>query len=176
MMLFGNSSGESTSDALRPRCYNITKLDSWSGMAPGMRPEQATTMGWLRSRSKWGSCLALFALALQLALTFGHVHLDRPAGLSPEKFTSADKGAVAAADASSTAQSTTADPAGPGHRADDRCPICTVIHFASALVLAEAPSLPLPDLSGSLPSDPPLAFDFPSPQRALFAARAPPTA
>jgi hypothetical protein len=147
-------------------------------MAPGMRqrPEQATAMRRLRSRSKWGSWLALFALALQLALTFGHVHLDRLAGLSSEKFTSAGKVTVAAADASSTAQSTTVDPGGRDHRADDRCPICTLIHLAGALVLAEPPSLPLPDISVRGPSEPLLAFDFPSPQRAQFAARAPPTA
>ena len=135
-----------------------------------MRPEQATAMRRLRSRSKWGSCLALFALALQLVLTCGHVHLDRLTGLSAEKFT------VAAADASRIAQITPADPGGRGHRADDRCSICTLSHLASALVLAEPPSLPLPHISGRLPSEPPLAFDFLSPQRALFAARAPPTA
>ena len=33
-------------------------------------------MQWFRSRVKLGSWVALFALALQLALTFGHVHLD----------------------------------------------------------------------------------------------------
>src|SRR5262245_32631294 len=33
-------------------------------------------MGWLRSRSRWGSYLALFALAFQLALSFGHVHIE----------------------------------------------------------------------------------------------------
>jgi hypothetical protein len=139
-------------------------------MAPGMRPEQATTMGWLRSRSKWGSWLALFALALQLALTFGHVHLDRLAPGSADKFT------VATTHASSAEQVTPADPGGRDHRADDRCPICTLIHLAGALVLAEPPFVPPPDISGSLPSEPPLAFDFPSSQRALFAARAPPTA
>jgi hypothetical protein len=116
----------------------------------------------LRSRSKWGSWLALFALALQLALTFGHVHLDRLAPGSADKFT------VATTHASSAG--------GRDHRADDRCPICTLIHLAGALVLAEPPSLPLPDISVRVPSAPPLAFDFPSSQRALFAARAPPTA
>ena len=123
-------------------------------MAPGMRPEQATTMGWFRSRSKWGSWLALFALALQLALTFGHVHLDRLAPLPAQKFTSTDKFTVAAADASNAAQVTPTDPDGQDDRADDRCPICTLIHLAGALVLAEPPSLPLPELSGSLPSEP----------------------
>jgi hypothetical protein len=141
-------------------------------MAPGMRqrPEQATAMRRLRSRSKWGSWLALFALALQLALTFGHVHLDRLAPGSADKFT------VATTHASSAKQVTPADPGGRDHRADDRCPICTLIHLAGALVLTEPPSLPLPDISVRVPSAPPLAFDFPSPQRALFAARAPPTA
>ena len=110
-------------------------------------------MDWFRSRSKWGSYLALFALVFQLALTFGHVHLDRAAPIS------ADRSTVTTVIAS-----------------DDRCPICTLIHLAGALVLAEPPSLPLPDISVRVPSEPPLAFDFPSPQRPLFAARAPPTA
>jgi hypothetical protein len=118
----------------------------------------------------------LFALALQLVLTFGHVHLDRRVPLSAEKLTSTEKFTVAAADASSAAQVTPTDPGGRGHRADDHCPICTLIHLAGALVLAEPPYLTLPDLSGGLPSAPPLAFDFPSSQRALFAARAPPMA
>jgi hypothetical protein len=127
-------------------------------------------MDWFRSRSKWGAYLALFALALQLALTFGHVHLDRAAPIS------ADRSTVATADASNAAQVKPTDPGGREHRADDRCPICTLIHLAGALVLAEPPSLPLQDISGRLPSEPPLAFDFPSPQRALFAARGPPAA
>jgi hypothetical protein len=44
-------------------------------------------MDWFRSRSKWGSYLALFALVFQLALTFGHVHLDRAAPISEAKST-----------------------------------------------------------------------------------------
>ena len=32
-------------------------------------------MHWFRSRSRLGSGLALFSLALQLALSFGHIHL-----------------------------------------------------------------------------------------------------
>jgi hypothetical protein len=127
-------------------------------------------MDWFRSRSKWGAYLALFALALQLALTFGHVHLDRASPIS------ADRSIVAAADAWNTAQVKPTDPTDRHDRADDRCAICTLIHLAATLILAEPPSLPLPDISVGVPSEPPLAFDFPSPQHALFAARAPPTA
>ena len=169
-MLFGNSSGESTSDALPPRCYNITKLDGWSGMGPGLRPEQATAMRRLRSRSKWGACLALFAVAFQLALSFGHVHLDRFAPVSADEFT------LASADASSDARAAPANPPDREGLADDCCPICTLIHLVGALVPAEAPSLSLPSVFGRLPSEAAVAFDLAAPQRALFAARAPPTA
>ena len=118
----------------------------------GLRPMRdalgATTMSWFRSRSRWGSYLALFALAFQLALTFGHVHLDRSAPTSADPFT------VASTDASSDAHSRPADPAGRDHRPDDRCPICTLIHLAGALVPAEPPSLPLPIVFGRLPIEP----------------------
>jgi len=127
-------------------------------------------MDWFRSRSKLGAYLALFALALQLALTFGHVHLDRAAPISADRF------AVATADASNAAQVKPTDPTDRHDRADDHCAICTLIHLAGTVVLAAPPSLPLPDISVRVPSEPPLAFDFPSPHRALFAARAPPTA
>src|SRR3954447_10960295 len=127
-------------------------------------------MNWFRSRSKWGSYLALFALAVQLALTFGHVHLDRAAPIS------ADRSTVTTADASNAAQVKPTHPTDRHDRADDHCAICTLIHLAGALVLAEPPSLPLPDMSVRAPSEPPLAFDFSSPQRTPFAARAPPTA
>jgi Protein of unknown function (DUF2946) len=127
-------------------------------------------MNWFRSKSRWGSYLALFALAFQLALTFGHVHLDRLAPLSSDRLT------IASADASTDASNAPGDSKGRHDRADDRCPICTLIHLAGALVLAEPPSLQLPDIFSRLSSEPALAFDFAEPQRAHFAARAPPIA
>jgi Protein of unknown function (DUF2946) len=127
-------------------------------------------MNWFRSKSRLGSYLALFALAFQLALTFGHVHLDRLAPLSSDRLT------IASADASTDAINAPGDSKGRHDRADDRCPICTLIHLAGALVLAEPPSLQLPDIFSRLSSEPALAFDFAEPQRAHFAARAPPIA
>jgi hypothetical protein len=170
-MLFCNSLAESISGGL-PRCYTITKVAKVLSDGPlhPVRRASATTMHWFRSRSRWGSYLALFALAFQLALTFGHVHLDRFA------LPTADKFAVASADASSDARNAPADPAGRDDRADHRCPICTLIHLAGALVLAEPPSLPLPAVFGRLRTETAVAFDFSEPQRAFFAARAPPTA
>jgi hypothetical protein len=129
-----------------------------------------TTMRWFRSRSRLGSYLALFALAFQLAVSFGHVHLERTAPVAA--------GASALADAPPSADGLNApsNPAGRGHLADDRCPICTLIHLAGALVPAETPSLPLPSAFGRLRLETAAEFDLTASQGALFRARAPPIA
>jgi hypothetical protein len=105
-------------------------------------------MGWFRSRSRSGSYLALFALAFQLAVSFGHVHLDHIAPVS----------------------------AGREDLADDCCLICTLIHLAGALVPAETPSLPLPSVFGQLQLEAAVEFDLTASHGALFRARAPPIA
>jgi hypothetical protein len=94
-------------------------------------------MGWFRSRSRWGSYLALFALVVQLALSFGHVHLE---GGTPIVGHASALFAVHPSNAAAAA----VDPAGKEFPAlaDDHCPICALIHLASALVPAAAPTLP----------------------------------
>src|SRR5262245_62321691 len=62
-------------------------------------------MSWFRTRARWGSWLALFALALQLTLSFAHVHLGDAS--DPELAT------VLADDQPSPAGATT----GPAHHA-----------------------------------------------------------
>ena len=129
-------------------------------------------MRWFRSRSRLGAYLALFALAFQLAISFGHVHLER---MSPP---SAGMGASALAGAQPSADDRNAPskPAGREHPADDHCPICTLIHLAGALVPAEAPSLPLPTVVGRLRLEVAAEFDLTPSHAALFRARAPPIA
>jgi hypothetical protein len=68
------------------------------------------------------------------------------------------------------------NPAGREHPADDRCPICTLIHLAGALVPAEMPSLPLPTVFGRLRPEVAAEFDLTASHAALFRARAPPIA
>ena len=94
-------------------------------------------MGWFRSRSRRGSYLALFALAFQLALSFGHVHLEGGAPVSGHA-------SALFAVHPSNASAATVDPAGKELPAlpDDHCPVCTLIHLAGALVPATAPALP----------------------------------
>jgi hypothetical protein len=126
------------------------------------------TMRWFRSRSRLGACLALFALAFQLAVSFGHVHLERIAPLS------AGASAFAGAQPSAADLNAPANPTGREDLADDRCPICTLIHLAGALVPAEMPSLPLRAVFGRLRLELAAEFDLTASHVALFRARTPP--
>jgi hypothetical protein len=116
-------------------------------------------MRWFRSHRRRGAWLALFALALQLALTFAHVH---PL-------------VVATAAALAQSQDGPAQPE-PGGPASDPCAVCTLIQMAGTLVPASSPALALPvAVDGQYLA---ISIDRPratSPPR-LFQARAPPVA
>ena len=92
-------------------------------------------MKWFRSNIRNGAKLALLALLVQLALSFGHVH-----GLAPQ--------------ASATQSVLTADtkakpqPAPAKHDSDqttDVCAICAVMAMASTMLFSAPPILLLPD-------------------------------
>jgi hypothetical protein len=121
-------------------------------------------MRWFRTRRSFGSGLALFALALQLALSFGHVHLDK---VAPGFVT------ATAADAKTPA-SQPSPPQHPASDADDYCAICATIHLASTSFLPDAPQLPLPFVSQTVEHSDYVAFVFIAPQRTAFQSRAPP--
>jgi hypothetical protein len=127
-------------------------------------------MNWFRSRSRVGSYLALLALAFQLAVSFGHVHLEHMVPVS------AGATALASTQASPDDPNAPSSPPGREDLADDCCPICTLIHLAGALVPAETPSLTLPSVSGRLRVEAAAEFDLTASQGALFQARAPPIA
>jgi Protein of unknown function (DUF2946) len=125
-----------------------------------------TTMPWFRSRLRFGGCLALLALALQLALTFGHVHLDAFAAREPAQ----------AAGAHGQIASSVPDPASGETPAldDDYCAICALVQLAGSMVTPTAPPL-LPPMQGeaerrTLVSD----FYLSRAPPARFHARAPP--
>jgi len=128
------------------------------------------TMRWFRSRKRAGSYLALFALAFQLAVSFGHVHLER---IAPP---SAGASALAGAQTPAADLNAPSNPAGREDLADDCCPICTLIHLAGALVPAEMPLLALPTVVGRLRLELAAEFDLTASHAALFRARAPPIA
>jgi hypothetical protein len=107
-------------------------------------------MKWFRSNIKHGSRLALFALALQFALSFGHFHraAAQAAPVIQSGLTLSDAvdanglPAPAAVDQSARPQ-----PA-PNHDSDrssnDPCATCTVIALAGSVLFATPPLLLLP--------------------------------
>jgi hypothetical protein len=90
-------------------------------------------MRWFRPQMHFGSRLALVALALQFALTFGHVH-----SLVPISVDTALSSAAAASDGPSSR-----DPVRNG-LADFDCPICALINLTGTSTPSVAPDLPLP--------------------------------
>ncbi len=84
----------------------------------------SVAMKWLRSNARRLSLLALFALALQFGLSFGHFHADRLAG---------------AAAISNHASASTPDSGHDQDNPDDFCAICATIAMADTLVDAVPP-------------------------------------
>ena len=123
----------------------------------------------LRSRSSLGSWLALFALAFQLAASFGHVH-----GVSGPEHASALLSVSASTGAESSSRGASDET--PDHN-DDYCAVCALIHLGGTMAVAEPPALALPANFGQMRSEA-LAVEFvgtPAPH-APFSARAPPIA
>jgi hypothetical protein len=130
-------------------------------------------MHWIRSNVRFGAWCALFALALQLALSFGHVHVDADGLKSPRT------GVIAYLAAPATALPD--DPALPSQHspnglAGDFCDLCALIHLAGTLVPAEAPVLPLPAVFSPLPLPIGADREFAASRPFSFQARAPPIA
>ena len=120
-------------------------------------------MRWFRTERRLGSLLALFALAVQLVLSFGHVHLD---GVHGEK---------TYANAVGSNASTRPSPAQhPANDADGYCAICAVIHLAATSFLPQSPQLAMPLVAEIVEHSNLVAFFFVAPQRTPFQSRAPP--
>ena len=103
-------------------------------------------MRWFRTRSRRVSCLALLALALQLALSFGHIHVKDVLG---ETHSSASIDASALASLSDE-QRTSAQPADSSHHEheDEYCAIYAINALIGSAQHAEPPALLLPQRIG----------------------------
>ena len=127
-------------------------------------------MRWFRSHLHFGSRLALFALAVQIALSFGHVHLQDLA--QPTAQQSAGLTAPSA-----DVPGAPAAPSKKSHGAiDDFCAVCQLIQLAATSVPATAPSLVLPVASGDIRLGHKTEFDLAASSPLVFQARAPPLA
>jgi hypothetical protein len=122
-------------------------------------------MRWVRDVRRFAGCLALAALALQLVLSFGHVHLD---GVHP-----ASHGTTVAG-ASTQSQQLPAQQ--PGSDGDDYCVICATIYLATNSFIPQAPQLPVLLASRRIEHVDRVAIVFVAPRRSPFQSRAPPLA
>jgi hypothetical protein len=89
----------------------------------------------LRSLRRFGAGLGLFALLLQLALSFAHVHPDDLLGASAAGISQKAAGKALADHGQ--------QPQAPGAPHDD-CPICSVMHLAGTIVLPDPPAVAVP--------------------------------
>ncbi|MCA1382338.1 DUF2946 family protein [Bradyrhizobium sp. BRP23] len=103
-------------------------------------------MKWFRSNSRHGARLALFAMLVQLALTFGHSHwFAQAAPLAQSSVQHIEGGAkdVAATDGAAVEKQSPSSP-DREHSRDESCAICAIIAMAGAIVSATPPVLLLP--------------------------------
>jgi len=118
-----------------------------------------------------GSCVALLALALQLVLSFGHIHSKDLLGHSaPTPIADALIGAALSDDDATTSSDRA------GHHEDEYCAIYAIAALIGSAQQAEPPTLPLPLVLASAP--PPVAVESLSLEQRhrLSQARAPPLA
>jgi len=92
-------------------------------------------MRWLRFIRRFGASLGLFALLLQLALSFAHVH--------PEDLLGAPAAGVFDEVTDKALADREQDRHAPGAPHDD-CPICAAMHLAGTIVLPAPPALAVP--------------------------------
>ena len=99
-------------------------------------------MKWFRSNIRHGARLALFAMLVQFALTFGHSHWFAQAAPLAQTSQQASQQATLQQSAAIEKQS----PAGPDREqpGEDNCAICAVAAMASTVVFATPPLLLLP--------------------------------
>jgi hypothetical protein len=126
-------------------------------------------MTWFRTNRGLAAWLAFFALACQLTLSFGHVHIGKFGAGSPG-WAAAQPADESSGDSSPSPQK---NPTGP---AADFCAICANISLAGALLLPVlalilAPCLFTNVLRWSLSVSEPASFDY-----LPFSARGPPLA
>lgn len=121
-------------------------------------------MRWFRTNRRFAGTLALFALALQYTLAFGHIHLRDFAGIP---------GVAVQAQAVADAPANHHD----GNRvADDYCLICATTALAGTLFVPDLAVLAIPVVSTDASYTDVCAAPCGRIDHAFFQARAPPQA
>lgn len=127
-------------------------------------------MKWFRRNIRTGSQLALFALALQFVLSFGHFHFNAAQAAPAIQALTHAQGPAADA-ASERQQRGNHDTDQPSN---EPCAICAVMSMASQVLLAAPPLLLLPDAIELLFLTTDAEFAHPRSPWPAFQSRAPP--
>jgi hypothetical protein len=102
-------------------------------------------MKWFRSNIRHGARLAMFAMLVQFALTFGHSHwFAQAAPLAQSSLQKTDGSkSIAASDRVAVQKQS---PAGPDREqpGEDNCAICALVAMAGTVMFAAPPVLLLP--------------------------------
>jgi hypothetical protein len=143
-----------------------------------LRCMDKTPMEWRRFRRVGTAGLGLFALLLQLTLSFGHIHPEslRPslAGVSHSQASGTLDGNVVAVPDATVPDDQKQIP--NGHPEDD-CPICLTMHMVAAGAQPMPPMVFVPlDFGFVLHPTIVEKFLYHVPRHALFQTRAPPIA
>jgi Protein of unknown function (DUF2946) len=144
-------------------------------------------MKWFRANIRHGSRLALLALAIQFALSFGHFHAvaTEATGANQYRLTNllldagrADSVAAFKKIVQSTQAKSQRQQPVPGHdsggQSDDACAICAVVAMANAVLFATPPLLPLLQATEFLYCSTDAEFVHLTTFRVAFQPRAPP--
>ena len=104
-------------------------------------------MKWFRSNIRHGARLALFAMLVQIALTFGHSHwFAQAAPLAQSQLADSAKGTAKSIASPDSAAVQKQPPANPDreHPGEDNCAICALVAMAGTVMFATPPLLHLP--------------------------------
>lgn len=130
-------------------------------------------MKWLRSNIKHGSRLALFALVIQFALSFGHFH-GGVAQAAPAVQSGSVNGLSLADTVGEDAQQQPASNHDSDQQQGDVCAICAVLALANTMLFAAPPLLLLPQAVEILYLATDAEFIHLNSARVAFQPRAPP--
>ncbi len=129
LRIFGTSELMRDNGILPERTVLACKICVWSLRGQGL-------MRWVRANRRAVACCALFALAVQLILSFGHFHLTVGLGSGSSSLASSfgDQARPQPGD-------TDGGPSKPAVPVADYCGICAVINLAGSVVPPAAPAV-----------------------------------
>jgi hypothetical protein len=131
-------------------------------------------MRWFRANRQFGGCLALFALAIQLVVSFAHIH---PQDLSPrlELGLGVKNSATTVLGYDGNFFGKRTDNHGDG-LPHDNCAICASINLISSALTVQGPVLSIPANFDSVQLQSIGDFELQPNRHSLFQTRAPPIA